>query len=151
MILDTVFIGLYIVFATLNRYGLAALLAFSASLGVLWISPDIPNWCFHALIALVYAPLTMMSNTRFARAAWLVMVFQYIMAWDSFLFVHVTPLYTLYPWVSSALNLYLLYTIHHTGRERGAGADSNTYIHRIFNLWPMETYQQTVSKGQGTC
>ncbi len=134
-----------------NRESLAALCIFACSVLVAHYSYLFEPWAYHAINTGLYALLSLYAfNIKVKRAALLVVVFQYIMAWDAFIFSHVeTVLYANYALISFALNALLLFTIGKAGRNDVTNyrADYRAPAYRVFNHKLVAAHKETVRKG----
>ena len=134
MIADLSFVAMYLLcmFLVRSRLAVYASLAFVASIMVYGMveQPYMP----HVISALIYCGLALACKPPVSKAAFLIVLFQYIMAWDAFLFSQFeTILYMSYPYISSALNLALLYSLMKVGGEK-IGTNNNASAYRLSHL-----------------
>lgn len=139
MIADVILLGLYALATAYarTRIALAALLLFALSGITGHFADSFEPWLFHSFNAVIFAALTLSCNKQVAKVAWLMMTFQYLMAWDAFLFpLSETMLYSSYPLVSLALNIALITSISKTGRGYAGNrnADCNAPADRVFGI-----------------
>jgi len=139
MIADVILLGLYALASAYarTRIAFAALLLFVLSFATGSFADSFEPWLFHSANAVIFAALTLACNKSVAKVAWLMMFFQYVMAWDAFLFpLSETMLYSIYPFVSLALNIALIISISKTGRGYAGNpsADCNAPADRVFGI-----------------
>lgn len=139
MNLDYLLLGLYALATiyTRSRIAAAALLLFGVSMVAGSYADNFEPWAYYAANSVIFAALTYSRHKEVAKSAWLIMVFQYIMAWDAFLFPSVeTILYSSYTAVAFVLNIALIIFINRTrrGYAGNINADYNAPVDRIFGI-----------------
>lgn len=139
MNLDYLLLGLYALATiyTRSRIAAAALLLFGVSMVAGSYTNYFEPWAYYAANSVIFAALTYSCHKEVAKCAWLIMAFQYIMAWDAFLFSSVeTLLYSSYTAVAFVLNIALIISINRTrrGYAGNTNADCNAPVDRIFGI-----------------
>lgn len=134
-----------------NRESLAALCIFAASFLIANHANQFAPWAYHAIHIALYGGLIIAAQSvAVKRITLLMVVFQYIMAWDAALFSNVeTVLYSSYPTAVFVLNVLIILTIGKTGSKDDTfyRTDSCAPADWLFHLRPMAAHKKRMPKG----
>lgn len=130
-----------------SRDSLAVLIAFAASLGASLFADSVLPYHYHLINVAIYAMLAIYVSPCVKPFALLIVAFQYVMAWDSYLFFNYeTILYHVYVYMSFTLNLLLIFSITKARSEK-IGSSYHPPSGWLSDLWLVATHKTRMRKG----